>query len=574
MMPIVDEILNELRAHQIELEVRNKELHRTQIALEKTQAHYVDLYDFAPVGYLTLNAEGRIVESNLTGAEQLGMERKDITNLHFGQFIADDYKDLWSGHFLHTKKKSGAHSFELPLRKFKNDAVSYFHLVSQYTDAHGVPPQMRITLTDITQRKQIEGKFHELNHGYSAFLEHTSHYVYFKDVDNRIRFCSDSFAKIFGLDNWQDMVGKHLFELFPEDMAKVYYENEKMVIEKGIPLLDSVEPFYDEAGNNSWVSTSKWPQFDEKGNVIGLFGISRDITAQKAAEEELRIAAAAFQVQESILVTDTRRVILRVNEAYSRMTGYSAEEAVGSPPAILCSGIHDKAFYDEIFDTVAHEGCWQGEIWDKHKSGEMYPVLQTITAVTNEEGQLTHYVYSMVDITAQKKAEKILLDARMHLEMLVSASQEDLDKIKAETAEIYTALNVLLRQRELDRSDAQVALSHEVEATVLPMLKKLKMASSGRHQSTKLIGILEGNLGQLVKFYGRTANLISAYQKLTPIETQVASLIRQGLPTKTIASALNISSGTVSIHRKHIRKKLDLDGKEVNLHSHLRSLAE
>jgi DNA-binding NarL/FixJ family response regulator len=108
----------------------------------------------------------------------------------------------------------------------------------------------------------------------------------------------------------------------------------------------------------------------------------------------------------------------------------------------------------------------------------------------------------------------------------------------------------------------------------LPLLKKLKAVSSGRVQSTKLIGIIEGSLQQLVKSYGRAANLAAAYQKLTPIETQVASMIRQGLPTKSIASALNISSGTVSIHRKHIRKKLDLDGQEINLQSHLQSLAE
>jgi DNA-binding CsgD family transcriptional regulator len=111
-----------------------------------------------------------------------------------------------------------------------------------------------------------------------------------------------------------------------------------------------------------------------------------------------------------------------------------------------------------------------------------------------------------------------------------------------------------------------------VEETILPFLKRLKGASAGRVQSTQLISILEANLNQLVGTYGRNAGSPSAYQKLTPVEAQIASMIKQGLATKVIATTLNISQGTVSIHRKHIRKKLGLDSKTYNLHSYLLSL--
>jgi DNA-binding NarL/FixJ family response regulator len=105
-------------------------------------------------------------------------------------------------------------------------------------------------------------------------------------------------------------------------------------------------------------------------------------------------------------------------------------------------------------------------------------------------------------------------------------------------------------------------------------LKRLKGASTGRAQTSSLINILETNLRELVKSYGRAASLGAAYQQLTPIEAQVASMVRQGLATKAIAKTLNVSSGTVDIHRKHIRKKLGLDSKAINLHSHLVSLTE
>jgi DNA-binding CsgD family transcriptional regulator len=239
----------------------------------------------------------------------------------------------------------------------------------------------------------------------------------------------------------------------------------------------------------------------------------------------------------------------------------------------LGSDLHDVEFYRVISASIALHGYWQGEIWNKRKNGDVFPVWQTISAVRDTEGEITHYVGSFVDITVQKQAVKVLLDTRERLENQVASTQEELEINRRETADTNTALNVMFKRLELDKTDAQIAFSFQVEATVLPMLKRLKTASSGQVQASKAIGILEANIQQLVECYGRAADLSAAYQKLTPLEIQVASFIRQGLPTKTVASALNISAGTVNIHRKHIRKKLGLNGKADNLHGHLKSLA-
>ena len=123
-------------------------------------------------------------------------------------------------------------------------------------------------------------------------------------------------------------------------------------------------------------------------------------------------------------------------------------------------------------------------------------------------------------------------------------------------------------------AEAKVSLSYEVEATVLPLLQRIKEARPDSEQSDHLISILESNLQHLVKAYGHSVNLTAAYQRLSPVEALVASMIRQGQPTKTIATALDIAPGTVSIHRKHIRKKLGLDNQATNLESYLKSLEE
>jgi DNA-binding CsgD family transcriptional regulator len=247
---------------------------------------------------------------------------------------------------------------------------------------------------------------------------------------------------------------------------------------------------------------------------------------------------------------------------------------LGRTPSFLSSGRHNDDFFQPLWAAVNGDGYWHGEIWDKRKNGEILPLWLTLTAVTDANGEITHYVGSFTDITVQKQAEKVLLEASQHLENQVATTAEELEKRKEEITEINTALKILLKHREADKSDAKSALVCEVEETIMPFLKKLKGASNGRRQTTRLINILETNFQEMVKSYGSATTLSVALHQLTATETQVALLLRQGLPTKLIAATLNISPGTISIHRKHIRKKLGLDGKASNLHSYLKSLTE
>lgn len=133
--------------------------------------------------------------------------------------------------------------------------------------------------------------------------------------------------------------------------------------------------------------------------------IIRDITERKRAEAELRIAAAAFQSQEAMLVTDVNGVILRVNKAFTDTTGYSAEDVIGMTPRVLRSGRHDKAFYEAMWESIRRTGAWQGEIWDRRKNGDIYPKWLSISAVKGPDGTVTHYVGAHNDITERKIAE-------------------------------------------------------------------------------------------------------------------------------------------------------------------------
>jgi diguanylate cyclase (GGDEF)-like protein/PAS domain S-box-containing protein len=123
------------------------------------------------------------------------------------------------------------------------------------------------------------------------------------------------------------------------------------------------------------------------------------------SEANLRIAATAFESQESMMITNANGVILRVNQAFTETTGYTSEDAVGQTPRLLKSGRHNENFYREMWETIHRSGAWRGEVWDRRKDGDIYPKWLTITAVKGDNGVVSHYVGSHVDITERKAAE-------------------------------------------------------------------------------------------------------------------------------------------------------------------------
>ncbi len=139
-------------------------------------------------------------------------------------------------------------------------------------------------------------------------------------------------------------------------------------------------------------------------HVISFF----DITERKQAENELKIAATIFESQEGMMVTDSNAVILRVNHAFTKITGYTADDAIGQTPRILSSGRQGKGFYTAMWESIHNTGAWEGEIWNRRKNGEVYPEYLIITAIKNEAGIVANYVATFTDITMSKAASEAI----------------------------------------------------------------------------------------------------------------------------------------------------------------------
>ncbi len=195
--------------------------------------------------------------------------------------------------------------------------------------------------------------------------------------------------------------------------ALLHPEDRSLVLQRIHNLLEEPRSYYEgiyrlrhRDGDYRWLLARGQLLLDEQGKPSRFIGTSVDITQRRADEDSLRQAAAVFDsTQEGVLVTDRDQKIVHVNPAFSRITGYSAEEVLGQSPNLFKSGRHDAAFYHSLWHALEQRGAWSGEIWNRRKDGDVFPMWQCIRSIHDENGTLSHYVAVFSDISAIKRSQ-------------------------------------------------------------------------------------------------------------------------------------------------------------------------
>lgn len=260
-----------------------------------------------------------------------------------------------------------------------------------------------------SERKRMEKALKESEERYRRITEGLTDYQYTVRVENGRPVGttqSPACVTVTGYMAEEYAANPYLWiqMVVPEDRERVMQHVQRILAGQDVSPIE--HRITRKNGETRWISDTTILFRDAPGKLLSYDGVIKDITERKQAEQELRIAATTFETQEGIVITDRDTRILRVNHAFTRLTGYSAEEAIGQTPAMLHSGQQDAEFYRSLWETITRDKYWQGEIWNRRKDGVVYPEWLTVTAVTDADGQVTHYVGVFVDITQRKKAEE------------------------------------------------------------------------------------------------------------------------------------------------------------------------
>ena len=238
-----------------------------------------------------------------------------------------------------------------------------------------------------------------------AFLENSAVIGWLQDEEGRYVFVSDNFLKRFALTR-DAVIGKTENEIWPHALGKeALHPTTTQFDIRGNPgtQLESVKAMTNPDESISWWLSNEFAFRTSIGKRL-CGGLAVDITARQQAEQQLYVAAAAFEAQEGILITDANNVILRVNRSFTKITGYSAEEVIGKNPRIFKSARHDADFYAAMWKSINRTGSWDGEMWNRRKNGEICPERIIITAVKDPNGRLINYVSTITDFTMSKEA--------------------------------------------------------------------------------------------------------------------------------------------------------------------------
>jgi PAS domain S-box-containing protein len=464
-------LVHELRVHQIELELQNEELRNALRQLEESSTKYADLYDFAPVGYLTLDEHGVVSEANLTAAQQLGVERGSLIKMPLATFMVRGDAAEFHLHLKEVFTSGKRHACEVRLGT-KGGTHLHAHLDSMLVQDSSGNKLCRTSLMDITDRKRAEEELDRygdhledlvkdrtatlaaVNDQLTREIEERTKAeqalcewrlmlqsvldtipvrVFWKNLDSNYLGCNRPFAHDAGLQSPEEIIGRDDFEMGWAEQAELYRSDDRLVMETGRPKLGYEEPQTTPDGGRIWLLTNKVPLLDAEGKIKGVLGTYEDITKSKEMEEVLRASETKYR----ILADNTydwehwlspEGQFLYTSPSCERITGYTASE-FDSDPKLLSHIVHP----DDLAQFAVHMEQDQTintpcelEFRIIHRDGTTRWIGHACQPVFNAHGSLLGRRGSNRDITDRKQAEEALQDSSQKLKLFAYSVAHDL----------------------------------------------------------------------------------------------------------------------------------------------------
>jgi len=564
----LEKTVKELKKELLKKESSEERLHFLSLAVEQSSE-----------GIAISDLEGNLEYVNNAFAYKHGYSPdeligKNLSIFHSPQqipFVEQANKQL---------KKTGV--FKGEIWHLKHDGTLFPGLMhnSLIRDEKNKPIGMMATLRDISDIKQAEGSLRTSKKLFRNLTEITSDWIWEVDKFGFYTYVSPKVHDMLGYKP-EEIIGETPFDLMPpaeaNRVSKIF--NTIVASQQPFDCLENINLHKD--GHPVVLETSGIPIFGSDGEFCGYRGIDRDISERKRAEESLR--KRTYDLDERVKELNCLYGISKIRERPDIAFEEMLQEIVGLIPSswqcpeITCARIiiegqeyKTKNFKETVWkqtsNIVVHgkrsgilEICYLEEKPESNEGPFLKEERSLINAITEGLGRVTEH----------KRAEKALHKAKNELERRVKERTRELAIKTKGLEEINTAMTVLLKKREADKTELEDNVLTNVKALVEPYFEKIKKTKLDDHQEA-FLSIIESNLKEIISPFTRKMSL--KYLNLTPTEIRIANLIRHGSSSKKIAELQNVSPRTIDTHRKNIRRKIGLQGQRRNLRSYLLSL--
>jgi PAS domain S-box-containing protein len=401
--------LHELQVHQIELEMQNEEMRRTQVELDAARVRYFDLYDLAPVGYCTISKQGLIMEANLTASTLLGVPRGKLVKQLLARFILKKDQDIY---YLHRKKlldTGEPQTCELQIVK-KDGTIFWAHLTEAAAKDESGATVCRVVMSDITERKRMEEKLRFEEQRFRTFVEHSSDIIVLLNLEGIITYINPAVERVLGFKP-EERIGAKGFEL-------VHPDNRKFLADSFNTLSRDTNSPVIQGELHLRHKDESWRTFEAVGsnlvnkNVVEAIIVNyRDITDRKQAEEELHRSEEKYRtilenIQEAYFEVDLAGNFTFFNDSVCRILGYPRKELMGmNYRQYINKEELEKILktYNKVYKT--EKPLKENGYWISRKDGFRRYIEGSVSLLKNSSGKPSGFRGIMNDFTERKVAE-------------------------------------------------------------------------------------------------------------------------------------------------------------------------
>ena len=398
-----DRLIEDLRLHQVELEVQNRELMAARERLDSERQRYRDLFQNLSLPALVIDRMAVVVEANRAALAFFGFRSSQSIQRHAFSRLLSDRGGVWLGEALDHARREGVERVD-SVRLFSGEGleVPVDLRFIRLDDAYHLNQHLLVLAIDRSAEEALD---HE-RRLYQALLDNTPALITAYDASGRCLLINDRAARVLGVDA-REAIGRKRLNLMPSEQAAIEQRKDSEVWREGEARSETLTLAGDQGRPARHYAVTRFPLKDADDRKFAVATISTDVTEIEALRGRLDLATQIFsRGGEGILILDKGCQITFANRAIAQMLGLREDQLQGKTPTFVCRARHREGFLDQVQDALAESGHWEGELWLLRNGSEAFPTHSRLSAVTNDAGEVSHYVALANDITDHKAAEE------------------------------------------------------------------------------------------------------------------------------------------------------------------------